>query len=125
MAACTPANPTPTGGVPGRAPVWVTTEQVATAAGQDPAAPPDVAWLQTVTDATNAYIARKRPDLPETGYTETDGRYADVCAGAQLLAVTMYQRRGGGAEFDMYTYPARMVDANIRALLGLDLPVIA
>lgn len=104
---------------------WITTADVRAAIGIDPAAPVDHEWLTTCTDAVNAYVNRKRPDLPGVGYGTDAAELADVRTGAVLLAVSMYQRRGGDMQYDPYALPARMVDANVRALLGLDRPVIA
>lgn len=104
---------------------WVTVQDLADAKGLPFADAEGQAWAVRSCDATNAFITRRRPDLPAAGTEPTDPAYADVRLGAVLLAQAVYERRGVGAESDIYTYPARLLDANVSELLGLNRPVVA
>ena len=104
----------------------ITDTELCATLGIGPAGPADDTWLTRCVDATNALVARWRPDIPTAGTTITD--YPDVHAGALALAAKLYRTRGGsddaGATPDLYTYAARLVDANTAMLLGIDGPVI-
>lgn len=105
---------------------WVSVDELAKSKGIPINDQDARAWAARCVDATNAFIARRRPDLPQAGFKPDDPTYADVRLGAVLLAQAVYDRRGIGADpGDIYTYPARLMDANVSELLGLNLPVIA
>ena len=104
---------------------WVTVTELAESKGLPFAEAEDQAWAVRSCDAVNAFVARRRPDLPADGLTPNDPAYADVRLGAVLLAQAVYERRGVAGENDMWTYPARVLDANVSELLGLNRPVVA
>ena len=104
---------------------WVTVLDLADAKGVPFAEAEGQAWAVRSCQAVNAFIARRRPDLPTPGTTPDDPGYADVRLGAVLLAQAVYDRRGVSTEADIYTYPARLMDANVAELLGLNRPVVA
>lgn len=101
--------------------MWITTEDLKAAAGITPADTYDDAWLAQTVDAVNTLVTRLRPDAA--------GLEADIRQGALELGMKMYRSRGatddGTAALDLYNYAARYLDANVRLLLGVDLPVIA
>lgn len=105
---------------------WVTVDELAESKGLPVTDATGRAWAGRSVLAVNAFIARRRPDLPAQGTDPTDPDYADVRLGAVLLAQAVLDRRATAADSaDIYTYPARLMDANVSNLLGLDLPGFA
>ena len=115
---------------------WITTDELKSALGLEPADTYDAAWLDNTVAAVNALLIRWRPDInPAYAREEFDTQFvqpssfADVHHGGLELAVKMYRSRGatddGTGSYDVYAYAARYVDANISMLIGLDRPVTA
>lgn len=107
---------------------WITTDEVATAIGLEPAAGEDSAFLESVTAAAQDWAFDQRK---AAGYVDPVDVVPSprVKAGTVLYAVALYRERGSVDSFasfsEMPTSAPFGSMAQINRLLGLRRPVVA